>query len=406
MRVLYIDHYAGSPSLGMEFRPHLMARQWAERHGVQTTMLAGSYSHLRTHNPPVEHTGELRVIDQVPFRFIRTRSYQGNGAQRVASMLDFVGKGLRDARAIARVTRPDVVIASSTYPFDTYLAQRIASLTGARLVHEIHDLWPLTPQELGGYSSRHPFIATMALAERSAYRRSDVIVSILPNAEEHVRGLGIDTPVVNVPNGVPLDADHAPGNARVLELVDHLHQQGNQVIGYAGGLSVSNAMTDLVQAMARLGGRPVHAVVLGDGIERAELEALAEQSGLANVHFVGSVPRREVHNTLRAMDGLYIGSQTSPLYRYGFSANKIFDYMLTGLPIVDALDSAHTPLRYAGCSITARPTDPDDIARAIIELTSLDDDRRAQIAEREVSYVREHHDLDRLADDFLAALLG
>lgn len=406
MRVLYIDHYAGSPSLGMEFRPHLMARQWAQDHGVETTMLAGSYSHLRTHNPTVDHTGELQVIDQVPFRFIRTRSYQGNGAQRVASMLDFVGKGLRDARAIARVTRPDVVIASSTYPFDTYLAQRIARLTGARLVHEIHDLWPLTPQELGGYSSRHPFIATMALAERSAYQNSDVIVSILPNAEERVRELGITTPVVNVPNGVVLRADHAPGDPRVLALVDQLHQQGHQVIGYAGGLSVSNAMGDLVQAMARLGDRRVSAVVLGDGIERAELEAEAAHSGLANVHFVGSVPRAAVHNTLRAMDGLYIGSQTSPLYRFGFSANKIFDYMLTGLPIVDALDSEHTPLRYAGCSITARPNDPDDIARAIIELTDLGAERRAQIADIETNYVREHHSYDRLAADFLAALQG
>lgn len=405
MRVLYIDHYAGSPTLGMEFRPHLMAQEWAKS-GVQTTLLAGSYSHLRKVNPTVTRTGEEQVIDGVPFRFIRTREYQGNGAQRVASMAEFVGKGLRHATRIAHATLPNAVIASSTYPFDTYLAQRVAKLTGARLVHEIHDLWPLTPQELGGYPSWHPFIASMAAAEKSAYRHSDVIVSILPNAEEHVRSLGIDTPVVNVPNGVQLDREPGPGDAEVLALVKRLQAQGHDVVGYAGGLSVSNAMEDLVEAMALLKDEPVQAVVIGDGKDRAALEQRVAALGLTNVHFTGSIPKSAVHQTLAAMDALYIGSEKSRLYRYGFSANKIFDYMLTGVPIVDALDSDHTPLRYAGCSLPARAKDPADIARAIREAMALDPTQRGRIRETETAFVREHHAYDKLAARFLDALRG
>ncbi|MGA4670814.1 glycosyltransferase family 4 protein [Propionibacteriaceae bacterium Y1923] len=405
MRVLYIDHYAGSPTLGMEFRPHLMAQEWAKV-GVRTTLLAGSYSHLRKVNPVVERTGEVQLIDNVPFRFIRTREYEGNGAQRVVSMMEFIGKGLRDATKIAHATLPDAVIASSTYPFDTYLAQRVAKLTGARLVHEIHDLWPLTPQELGGYSSKHPFIATMARAELSAYRNSDVIVSILPNAEEHVRGLGIDTPVVNVPNGVQLDQEPGPGDEAVLALVKQLQAQGNDVIGYAGGLSVSNAMDDLVRAMEVLRDQPIQAVIIGDGKDRADLEALVASLGLTNVHFTGSIPKASVHHTLAAMDGLYIGSEKSKLYRYGFSANKIFDYMLTGVPIIDALDSEHTPLVYAGCSVRASAKDPADIARAIREVVDLDATQRVRIRATQVAYVREHHAYDRLAATFLDALRG
>ncbi|MGD8213966.1 glycosyltransferase family 4 protein [Aestuariimicrobium sp. Y1814] len=405
MRVLYIDHYAGSPTLGMEFRPHLMAQEWAKV-GVRTTLLAGSYSHLRKVNPVVERTGEVQLIDNVPFRFIRTREYEGNGAQRVVSMMEFIGKGLRDATKIAHATLPDAVIASSTYPFDTYLAQRVAKLTGARLVHEIHDLWPLTPQELGGYSSKHPFIATMARAELSAYRNSDVIVSILPNAEEHVRGLGIDTPVVNVPNGVQLDQEPGPGDEAVLALVKQLQAQGNDVIGYAGGLSVSNAMDDLVRAMGVLRDQPIQAVIIGDGKDRADLEALVASLGLTNVHFTGSIPKASVHHTLAAMDGLYIGSEKSKLYRYGFSANKIFDYMLTGVPIIDALDSEHTPLVYAGCSVRASAKDPADIARAIREVVDLDATQRVRIRATQVAYVREHHAYDRLAATFLDALRG
>ena len=48
--ILLINHYAGSPAHGMEFRPHQIARHWvAEGHDV--TILAGSFSHLRNRNP-------------------------------------------------------------------------------------------------------------------------------------------------------------------------------------------------------------------------------------------------------------------------------------------------------------------------------------------------------------------
>ena len=43
MRILYIDHYAGSPTLGMEYRCHAMATQWA-RLGAETVLLAGYYA--------------------------------------------------------------------------------------------------------------------------------------------------------------------------------------------------------------------------------------------------------------------------------------------------------------------------------------------------------------------------
>jgi hypothetical protein len=37
MNILYINHYAGSPALGMEYRPFYLAREWVcAGHRVQT----------------------------------------------------------------------------------------------------------------------------------------------------------------------------------------------------------------------------------------------------------------------------------------------------------------------------------------------------------------------------------
>ena len=45
MNIVYIEHYAGTPSLGMEFRPYYLAREWV-RAGHRVQILAASYSHV------------------------------------------------------------------------------------------------------------------------------------------------------------------------------------------------------------------------------------------------------------------------------------------------------------------------------------------------------------------------
>ena len=44
MNILLINHYAGSPSLGMEFRPYYMAREWLKmEHQTATVELAADH---------------------------------------------------------------------------------------------------------------------------------------------------------------------------------------------------------------------------------------------------------------------------------------------------------------------------------------------------------------------------
>ena len=50
MNILLINHYAGSPELGMEFRPYYMAKEWVKA-GHQVLIVGGSFSHLRKVQP-------------------------------------------------------------------------------------------------------------------------------------------------------------------------------------------------------------------------------------------------------------------------------------------------------------------------------------------------------------------
>ncbi|MDP1532487.1 MAG: glycosyltransferase, partial [Rubrivivax sp.] len=113
MNIVYLNHYAGSPALGMEFRPYYLAREWV-RLGHRVQMLAADFSHVRAHQP---QAGD-QTIDGVAYRWYPAPPYQGNGLGRVRNIAAFLRAVWRDTPRLLREFKPDVVIASSTYPMD------------------------------------------------------------------------------------------------------------------------------------------------------------------------------------------------------------------------------------------------------------------------------------------------
>ncbi|HJV68242.1 MAG TPA: glycosyltransferase WbuB, partial [Ideonella sp.] len=78
MNILYLNHYAGSPALGMEYRPYYLAREWV-RAGHRVRMVAASFSHVRAQQP----VPGSEVIDGIEYEWIAAPAYQGNGLGRV-----------------------------------------------------------------------------------------------------------------------------------------------------------------------------------------------------------------------------------------------------------------------------------------------------------------------------------
>jgi hypothetical protein len=150
----------------------------ARRAPVQ--MVAADHSHVRTRQPAAGRRAHRRHC--LPLG--ATPPYRGNGLGRVRNIWTFLRPGVARRRGWCASSSPDVVIASSTYPMDIWVARRIARLAGARLVYEVHDLWPLSPMELFGMSRWHPFIQLCQKAEDTAYRDADVVVSMLPKVHE------------------------------------------------------------------------------------------------------------------------------------------------------------------------------------------------------------------------------
>ncbi|MNR80310.1 putative glycosyl transferase [compost metagenome] len=406
MTILLINHYAGGPPFGMEHRPFYMAREWV-RQGHDVTILAATQSHLRTRNPDA---GDL-TLEGIRYRFLPTPSYQGNGLGRVRNMLAFVGGAYKEAARLAAELKPDAVIASSTYPLDIYPARRIARLAkrhGAkgRVIFEVHDLWPLSPMELGNIPAWHPFIMGMQKAENDAYRAADRVVSMLPKAEAHMREHGMaPEKFAYLPNGIDVQeweasADPLPELHR--EVLERLRAQGRFIVGYAGSHGLANAMHHLIDAAPKLAGQPVTLLLVGQGPEKDALQSRAQ--GMDNVVFLPPLPKGAVPALLDATDALYLGWNRVPLYRFGISPNKLMDYMMAAKPIIHSVEAGNDPVAESACGFSVPPEDPEAIASAITRLMAIDPAERAAMGASGRAFVKAHHDYRVLAQRFLEVM--
>lgn len=410
MNILLINHYAGSLQHGMEYRPYYLAREWV-RLGHRVRIVAASRSHIRAQAPQLRGHERLdETIDGIEYSWFDTPAYRGNGARRVLNMVAFVLRLLREARQLAASFQPAVVIASSTYPFDIWPARRIARLARARLLFEVHDLWPLSPIELGDYSRWHPFIMLMQAAENYACRHADAVVSILPKVREHLEAHGMARHKLHiVPNGADpaewLAEPPALGGAAGA-LMARLHAEDKFVIGYAGSHGMANALDALLGAAGLVDDARAAFVLVGAGPDKARLQARAHALGLANVHFADPVAKPQVPSLLRCFDLAYIGWQRQALYRFGISPNKLIDYMMAARPILHAVEAGNDPVADAGCGLTVAPEDPAAVAHAVRTLMAMPAAERAAMGQRGKAYALRNLSYPVLGERFLKILAG
>ena len=88
MNILLINHYAGSPQHGMEYRPYYLAREWV-RAGHRVQIVAASYSHVRSRQPVIADEPVNETIEGIAYRWYPTPSYLGNGVGRVLNIWSF-----------------------------------------------------------------------------------------------------------------------------------------------------------------------------------------------------------------------------------------------------------------------------------------------------------------------------
>ena len=125
----------------------------------------------------------------------------------------------------------------------------------------------------------------MQAAENHAYKKADIVVSLLPTATSHMVAHGMaPEKFVYIPNGVhfsegiiddPLPEPH-------YSTLMNLKNEGKFILGYAGSHGKANALYSLIDAAAMIKQEQVNFVLVGQGPEKESLTKYAKQKEVAN----------------------------------------------------------------------------------------------------------------------------
>lgn len=397
--VWILNHYAQEPG-GPGGTRHFSVAKYLRNFGWHASII-GASTELNTGRQRLNHDENIRCdrYDDIPFLWVKTPDYHGNGIARMRNMLAYVWQVLR-LPLTNFLPKPDVIVGSSVHPFAAWAGLKLARRYKVPFIFEVRDLWPQTLIDLGKLKPRSPMAILLRQLERVLYREASRIVTLLPAAGDYIRPFGVpEHKIVWVPNGVDLsEFAMCPLNSAADDFV----------LMYLGSFGNANGIDQLLDAMSVIEKRfpdcRIHLRLIGDGPLKDMFREQALSRGLTRVTFESSVPKSSVGALAAEADAFVVCLADVPLYRFGISLNKLFDYLAAGRPVVFAGRAANNPVAEANAGFTVPPCDPISFADAVIKLAEMPLEERAAMGLRGRQHVETVYSFDLLAKKFSGVL--
>jgi colanic acid biosynthesis glycosyl transferase WcaI len=324
------------------------------------TVLSGRPSYDPTERRPwrlyqTEMVGRVRVI-----RCGSTDFPRFNMKKRVLNYLSYVALAIPRALFVSC----DVVVAMTDPPFEGIVGAIVALLKGKPYVYNIRDMYP--DMAVGG-----SIVEPGALARRWeklhrwALRRATKVIVLGEDMRARIVAKGVQperTAIVR--DGAEILPPNAPPPAIDLEVVRSIRGDFSFVLLHAGNLGFYGAWNTLVAAARNLANEGVGLVFVGDGAQRAQIEAAS--TGADNIRFLEFFPASKIPSVLASADAHII------TVKHGLEGvvvpSKMYGILVAGKPILAVApketDAVSLGLRF-GFAVAADPDRPAEVVNAV-----------------------------------------
>jgi len=405
MRVIFLTQYF-PPETGAPQNRLFATAQALQRHGAEVTVLTAmpNYPDMRiqeAYRGSFHRKEELggMLVHRV-WLFVST----GRGIfARLLNYFSFVFTSL--VVGLFKLKRSDILLVESPPLFLGITAMLLARAKGAKLVFNVSDLWPESAVQLGLVTNR-TMIRLSTWLEMRCYRRAALITGQTQGIVANISSRCPSKEVLWVPNGVDFSAIASADEVPASDVRIHLGiGPDDLVFAYAGILGHAQGLEVVLHAAAALRERnDIHFLLLGDGPEKAMLQALKADLDPIRVHFVDRMPRQELLGLMRSIDGVVVPLRKNDLFK-GAIPSKIFEALALGKPLLLGVEGEAKELfiTQGESGIAFEPESAKALAEAAIQYADNRSLVRAHGSNGQ-RYVREHFDRERISDRLWNAL--
>jgi len=407
-----INHYAGDMYAASGGRHYYFAKHLKEM-GYNPTVFCANTMHNAAgevffDNDDLSNESIHQAIN-VPFVFVKARPYSTNGKDRVLNMIDFYENLMKVAKRYAKThCKPDVILASSVHPLTLFAGIRLAKYFGVKCVCEIRDLWPESiVVYMQNFNKYKVLIKLMYRGERYLYEKADSLIFTMQGGYDYICEHGWDkripkSKVFNINNGVDLDQFDANSRAFITSDPDLDNETQFNVV-YAGSIRKVNNLGKLLDIAKKTELRNIRYLIWGDGDELPKLMERVSTEKINNVVFKGRVDKKYIPYILTRSNLNFIHNNESPLFRYGISFNKVFDYLAAGKPIFCDFYAKYNPAVDQGAGTVCSANDARIIASEIEKYTMLDDESIRRLCQN-ARIAAEKYDFRNLTQELLEVI--
>ncbi len=341
------------------------------------------------------------VRDGVPV--LRTYIYPYHGTSSIRRMVNYISWMLSSMLAALLTPKCDVIYAWHPPLTVGVTARFLRWWKHAPVILDVQDLWPESALASGMMRDGRLVRVMYRLADW-VYARADRILVVSPQARAYLGTRGV--PMAKTAVAKHWIDESMSRQPRARDVRAELSLGPGMVVMFAGNLGMVQGLETLVEAADLLRDAPVTFVIVGDGSDRARLEADAAARKLSNVIFPGRFPASDMPEFLAAADLLIVHTRASSVAEHAVPT-KILAYLAAGRPILCGMTGAAASVMEASAAgWVTPPGDAAAMAGAIREALDAGPVRRAEIGRAARRYFDAEFDKQQILGEYERELIG
>lgn len=293
----------------------------------------------------------------------------------------------------------DIIIVYSPPLFMGLSAYLLAKIKGASFIFNVQDLHPQCLIDLGQLKNQ-VLIRFLEAVEKFIYRKASYVTVHSEGNREHIIFKEADPEkVIVIPNWVDTEMIKPAEKFNDFRVENNLGKKF--VVSFAGTMGISQGLEVVIESANVLKSyENILFLLVGNGVDRENLEMKAKNLRLNNVKFLPMQPREKYPHILSASDVCLVTLKKEVITPV--VPSKILSIMASGRPVVASLNlngDAPQIIEDAQCGYCVEPGNPEALAEAVLKLYN-DKSLREEFGKNGRIYAEKHFSITACVEKY------